>query len=221
MAAMTNYETRIQKRDMLSIQVSSLNPELDTRFNGAAPDLPASTANNKQQVGYVVDENGKIRLHFLGDVPVEGMTRNELKNKLERDLQAYLKEPIIGVHFLNRKVTVMGNVSRPQVIYMNEEKITLFDALATGGELKEKSRVENIVLVRDSMDFKLIRHLSLKDHSVFNSPFYYLEPNDVLYVLADKEEEGLDVKRRTTQTTISLIASVVSLAVILINALTR
>src|SRR6476620_5556418 len=122
----TNYfESKIQKKDLLGISVSSMNKDLDDRFNlvavAPAPGQLVTTA------GYLVDSLGFINVHFAGPIKAAGLTRKELKQQLEQALLPYMKEPIITVQYLNHKITVLGEVSRPQVINMPEEQLSLID----------------------------------------------------------------------------------------------
>ncbi len=215
------FESKIQKKDVLGITVSSLSSELDIKFNAASTAVFNGSGSLLSTPGYQVNEQGKITLHFIGDVKAEGLTCIELKEKLQKDLLAYLREPVVNVQYLNRKITILGEVQRPQVINLADERISLIDALVVSGDLKEKANRKDIMIIRDSSSVKKIKHINLEDHSVFSSPWYYLQANDIVYVMTDKSDVDKDERRRTLQTTLSLIASGVSMIVIIINALTR
>lgn len=215
------FESKIQKKDVLAITVSSLSSDLDLKFNAASSTVFNGSGSLLSTPGYQVNEEGKITLHYIGDVQAEGLTCKELKEKLQKDLLPFLREPVVSVQYLNRKVTILGEVQRPQVLNLADERISLIDALVVSGDLKEKANRKDIMIIRDSSSVKKIKHINLEDHSVFSSPWYYLQANDIVYVAADKTNIDKDEKRRSLQTTLSLIASGVSMIVIIINALTR
>lgn len=217
-----NYESRIQKKDVLSIIVSSLNKEMDEAFNGASSEINETIApSTRSSTGYNVDDKGNIVLHLLGSVHVEGLTRNELKQKLQKDLLPYMKEPLIGIQYLNHKVTVVGLVERPQVIYMPGEQMPLVDVLVSSGDLKENAKRNDIMIIRENGNEKQVKHLNLEDHSLFTSSWYYVQSNDIVYVMPDKNKADKEERRRTLQTTLALVASGLSLLIIIINNFIR
>lgn len=217
-----NTESKIVIGDILSINVSSLNSELDERFNSAFKDVGKSTnAEFQPSPGVKVDENGQIFLHFLGKTNVAGLSKTELKEKLEKDLSSYLKDPIVNVHYANRKITVFGQVGSPKLLYFDNEVLPIFDALVMSGDLAENADIKDVMIIRDSSDVKMVRHLNLQDHSIFSTTWYYLRPNDNLYVKKDMDSANRSEKLRNFQTTLSLIASGFSLVIIILNNLIK
>ena len=216
-------ETKIQKSDILSISVSSLSTEMDEKFNTAAKLVSDNTNSSflNSNFGFLVGQDGQINLHLLGNYKVEGLTRKELSKNLERDLQPFMKDPIVTVQYLNKKVTIIGEVSTPKVIYMNTEEMTLIDAIVNCGDLKENAIASDIMIIRDSLNHKIIKHINLEDHSLFSSEWYYVKPDDIVYIKRDISETDKEEKRRTLQTTISLVASMTSLLVIILNILIK
>jgi len=214
-------ETKIQKNDFLSITVSSLNSEMDEKFNTAAKLISESnnSINTSTNYGFWVNNEGSIVLHLLGIYNVEGLTKNELAAKLEKDLLPFMKEPIVTVAFLNKKITVIGEVSTPKVLYMNKEEMNLIEVLVNSGDFKENAMIQDIMVIRDSADHKIIKHLNLEDHSIFTSSWYYIKADDIIYVKKDYSRYDKEERRRTLQTTISLVASTISLIVIIINSI--
>ena len=174
-----NFANKIQTGDLLSITVSSLSPE-----NTAIYNAPQNTSG--ALTGYLVDENGTIQFIKLGNLRVAGMTRKELKTKLEIDLTSYLSQVIVAVGFLNRHVTMMGAVS-PQVLPITADNMTILDALASSGDIGTKGRTDNILVIREKEDGKEFKRLNLTDKSIFYSPYFYLQPNDIVYVEPVKE----------------------------------
>lgn len=216
-----NLESKIQKRDILAITVSSLNRELDEQFNGAASAVAGNADQVQQPEGYLVDENGKIKIHHLGLVQAAGLSRRELQDSLQRQLLPYMKEPLITVKFLNHKVTVIGAVVRPGVLAMSNEGMPLLDVLALSGDMVEEANRADVMIIRQKDSVKQVKHLNLEDHSIFTSEWYHLQANDIVYVPPFKDKIKADEQKRNLQATISLIASGISLLVIIINTLTK
>jgi polysaccharide export outer membrane protein len=216
-----DFESKIQKNDILTIKVSSMSKEMDDIFN-----LSNSSTNPGQQAsttttGYLVDEKGTVTVHYAGTVTAEGLTRKELKAKIENLLSPFMKEPIISVQYLNHKVTVLGEVFKPQVLNMPEEQLSIIDVLVSSGDVKENARVSDILIIREEKNEKKVKHINLEDHSIFTSPWYYLKSNDIVYVIPDSERYVREEKRRNLQITLSLIVSMVSLAIIVLNVVVK
>ena len=171
--ATKNYEPVIQKNDLLGIAVASLSP--DNAFYNA----PQNTFGPLN--GYLVDENGNIPFVKIGILHVEGMTRKELKDTLEKNLIPYLKDAVISVSFLNRHVTMLGGINS-QVLPLIGDNVTILDALASSGDIGEKGRIDNVLVIREKEDNKEFKRLNLNDNSIFYSPYFYLQPNDIVYV---------------------------------------
>jgi polysaccharide export outer membrane protein len=210
-------EVIIQKNDLLGISVSSLNNELDEKFNKTGMIKSGSQFGD----GFLVNENGSINIHFLGFIQVEGLTRNQLREKLEKELISFLKEPIVTVQFLNKKVTVMGEVKAPQVVLLTEEYTPLIDVLVKCGDLGKDAFVNDVMVIRDSSNFKQVKHLNLEDHSLLSSSWYYVKPNDVVYVKSDISKTYKEERMRSLQILVSLGVSVFSLIIIILNALIK
>ena len=211
----------ISKGDILGINVSSLNTELDSKFNSSQKSMSSINPQPDNAEGIIVDNSGDIVLHFLGKLHVEGLTSTALKEKLENDLIAYLKDPIVTVKILNRKVTVFGEVGSPKILVMNNESMTLLDALVLSGDINENANIKDIMIIRDSSAVKTVKHINLKDHSIFDSPWYYLQYNDIVYVNRDYKRVDKSESRKNLQTTLSVIVSLVSLTITIINILAK
>ncbi len=215
-------ESKITKKDQLAIIIASSSREEDVIYNapsgGGATGM--LTGGSSAGGGYWVDANGNIQLHKIGIIHAEGMTRRELKDKIQKDLLPYLKDPIVSVQYMNRKVTVMGEIKAPKIIPMPEEELTILDALAAGGDVTEFARRDNILLIRETESGKQAQHINLEDKSIFTSPWYYLQPGDVLYVSPNDEREK-QAKRAMRQQNFSVIISAVSLAVIILDRVIR
>ncbi len=215
-AAKRSVETKIRKTDLLSIGISSLNREEDAVYNAPAAGSTTSSTSSAPTSGYLVDMNGNIQLHKLGVVHVEGMTRRELKDKIQKDLQPYLKDAVITIRYLNHRVTVLGEVNKSQVIQMPEEQMSLFEVLGNSGDVTQFARRDNILIIRETPTGKQLKRINLENQSVFTSEWYYMQPDDVVYV-EPNDKKLTEENRSKRQQTISLALSGLSVALIILN----
>ena len=181
----------IQNNDLLSISVSSLNPEASAIFN--QPNNAAANTNTTTTVaatGYLVDGEGNIQFPFLGSVKAAGLSKDELKDKLTKSLvdKKLLVDPIITIRFLNFKVTVLGEVAHPTVVTVPSERISLLEAIGLAGDLTIYAQRDNVLVIRDEDGKKVTHRLNLNSTELFNSPYYYLKTNDVVYVEPNKSK---------------------------------
>ncbi len=182
-----SLEPIIQKKDILSITVSSLSNEATVIFN--TPNLPitpnaATTPNMPQTAGYLVADDGTIKFPILGNIPAAGLTQKELENNITRLLidKKLLYDPIVSSRFLNFRVTVLGEVNRPGVITVPSEQISILEAIGQAGDLTIFGLRNNVMLIRQKGDEKIIKRLDLNSSKLLQSPYYFLKSNDVLYV---------------------------------------
>ena len=216
----TNIELKIQKKDLLTISISSLNAMEDVLFNSAMGSV--SSASKETAVsGYLVNEEGNIYLHKLGAVPVAGLTRKDLKLILEKALLPFLKDPIVTINFGNHFITVMGEVGMSQVVNMPAEKITLTDAIAQSGNTSANANFENLMVIRETANAKIFKQLNLQDESIFKSPWYYLQPKDILVIKPNLEKINKEQRRARNQLLFTTIVSALSITVIILDRIIR
>ena len=188
------YEVIIHGDDLLAIMVNSRDPELALPFNMpmVSYQLGSNTGGQQRVLGYLVDTNGNIDFPILGEIHVEGLTRMQLteliKNKLiEGDL---IKDPIVTVQFLNFKISVMGEVGRPGSFTISGDRITLLEALSMAGDLTIFGRRDRVGVIRENNGKRTILFHDLRSADIFNSPCYYLQQNDIVYVEPNKAKSG-------------------------------
>lgn len=188
------YEVIIHGDDLLAIMVNSRDPELALPFNMpmVSYQLGSNTGGQQRVLGYLVDTNGNIDFPILGEIHVEGLTRMQLteliKNKLiEGDL---IKDPIVTVQFLNFKISVMGEVGRPGSFTISGDRITLLEALSMAGDLTIYGRRDRVGVIRENNGKRTILFHDLRSADIFNSPCYYLQQNDIVYVEPNKAKSG-------------------------------
>lgn len=211
-----DFELKIIKGDRLSISVSSMSPTEDAFFNSISS-AGSGGGNATSTGGYFVQHDGTILLHRLGTVKVEGLTRRELSKKIETSLLPFLKDPIVQVNFLNHKLTLLGEISQPQVLNLPEEQISILDAIVLSGDLTPMGTRNNITIIRENGNEKEVKHINLEDHSIFSSPWYYVKPNDIVLVAADTKKFVKTEKRQKLMNTLSLAATGLSLALIILS----
>ena len=185
----TQYEAVIKKDDRLTIVVSGPDKLVCAPYNLTLNEMSSTgslTGNGNPEnvtLGYLVDSEGNIDFPILGKIHVEGMTRNELVSYLTKEIGKDIKEPIVYVSFRNYKITILGEVKNPGTYTVESEKINILQALGYAGDLNLTAQRENILLLRE-VDGVLTHHIiDLKDKEILQSPYFYLQQNDVIYVL--------------------------------------
>ena len=183
----TAYEAVIKKDDRLTIIVSGPDKLVCAPYNLTLNELSTTgggggTDPERATLSYLVDSNGDIDFPILGKIHVEGMTRNDLVNYLTAEIGKDVKEPIVYVSFRNYKITVLGEVRSPGTYTIDSEKITILQALGRAGDLNLTAQRNDILLLRE-VDGVLTHHrIDLRDKAILESPYYFLQQNDVLYV---------------------------------------
>jgi polysaccharide export outer membrane protein len=210
-----DFEIRIRKNDILNISISSLSSTEDLIFNKAV-----SAASDAKSLGFQVNPDGYIYLHRLGQVMAAGLTRKELKAKLENDLLPFLKDPIVAVSFANHRVTVLGEANST-VVEMPEEKIPLLEVMAKTNAATQNSKLNNLMIIRESGNTKEVKNLNLEDPSIFTSPWYYLQPNDIVVVKPNEEKIEDEQKRTSNQLLYGTIITGLTFLLVIIDRIAR
>ncbi len=214
-------EALIQKKDILSIAITSLNPEASSLFNTTNNFVISNTTasgTSAQSSGYLVDMNGDIQLPILGNIKAAGLTKKQLKDNITQLIleKKLLVDPIVNIRHLNYEVTVIGEVGHPTVITVPNERISLLKALGLAGDITIYGKKDNVLLIRETEARKEIRYINLNSKDFLNSPYYHLMPNDVVYVEPNKNKVA-SVGRGTQL--LPVFFSVLSLLTILVTRL--
>lgn len=199
----------IQNNDILSISISSLNAEASAIFNMGNNFASGSSA---QSSGYLVNSDGNIQLPILGNIKATGLTKKQLKDTITNSLleKKLLLDPIVNIRNLNFKVTVLGEVAHPTVVTAPTEKISMLEALGLAGDLTIYGKRENLLLIREVNGKKQVRRVDLTSKNFFLSPYYYLQPNDVVYVEPNKTKiTNASLTRQLLPTIISAVSVIV------------
>ena len=221
------HDARIMPKDMLTIMVTCTDPKAAQPFN-----LSYSQNSNyggsygaSSYIPYLVDNDGCINFPVLGKIHVVGLTKREVENDIVKRIKPYLAEdenPIVTVTMSNYSVCVTGEVRSPGVITAANEKLTIIEALTRAGDLTIQGKRPNILLIRERADGQKEHHrLNLNDAEIINSPYYYLQQNDIIYV----EPNKIKARTATVDTSVTywlgLTSSVISLSTLLITILKK
>jgi len=219
----------IQKGDLLSITIYSDNPEATAIFNQAGVAATASATTTPTKTlgiqppssssggGYLVDNSGNIRLHAIGEIHAEGMTKDQLGAAITGKLMAInvLSNPYCVIRYSNFKITVLGEVKNPGVFTVSGEKASILEAMGLAGDISDYGLKGRVLLIREINGRRTYARVDLLDPNIFASPNFYLRQNDVLLVEADKRKPtALD---QQTLSYIAVGATVVSSIAILIT----
>jgi polysaccharide export outer membrane protein len=206
----------IKSDDLLSITIETVDADITRILNSANTVVQTTNpASSNQQTlpGYLVDKDGNVELPFVGKIKLAGYTTIQARDTVAAAISHYIKNPIVNIKFANFKVTVLGEVLKPSTYIMPTEKVTVFDALGQAGDLTIYGRRENILVIRDTLNNqKNMVHLNLNSKNIMSSPYFYLQPNDVVYVEPNKAKAASTDAARNRMITIA--ASVISLLIV-------
>ena len=209
-----NYTPRIAPDDQLSITVSGTDPNAVAAFNMPlasylAPGEAYVTSTPVLHT-YLVNSHGEIDFPVLGKLQVANMTRSELTDIMTEKISAYVKSPIVTIQIRNFKVSVLGEVNKPGMVNIPNERLSILDALGMAGDLTIYGNRTNVLLIRDNNGQKEYHRFDLTSSETLTSPYYYLQQNDVLYVEPNKARKGNAKDSQSGQFNISLASTIIS-----------
>jgi len=211
-----NFENPIQKNDQLWITVGGSNLP-DLVVVNSANGVPAGatgTVTSSNTTGYLVEADGKVKLPYLGMVQAEGLTRLQLEAFLTEKFKEYTKNPVVNVRFMNYNFSVLGEVLKPGRFNMATERTTILEALSMAGDIGEMGKRENVLVIREVNGERNFARVNLLSKDLFNSPYYYLKTNDVIYV---EPVQTRFITRTGVPQYISVVAVGISLLLTIIN----
>ena len=185
-----NHGIKIQPKDILSIVISSKDPVLAIAYNlplhsyQAGSSLAASSYSQRL-LGYLVDSDGYIDFPALGKLKVSGLSREQLSEQIKQKLidDEIIKDAVVTTEFMNFKISVLGEVRNPGMFSLQDDKITLYEAIARAGDMTIYGQRENVLVMRrDSSDVVKFHRVDLRSVLLPDSPVFYLQQNDVVYV---------------------------------------
>ena len=222
------YPIRIQPDDELVIVVTSAVPEATAAYN-LPMDNPATRGNLRQTTQprtqtYIVDEQGYIMMPVLGRINVKGKTLSEISKDITAMIAQDVRDPYVRVDIVNFRVDVMGEVRNPQRVNSGHEHFTVLDAISQCNDLTEYGKRDRVYVIRTEEGKRAYHRLDLTSSDVFNSPYFYLKQNDVVYVEPNQIRIDNSKYNQNNAFKLSVISTVVSSASViasLIIALTR
>lgn len=221
------YDAKIMPKDQLMITVSTTDYEASRPFNltvhnslGSAGSISSGGGSLQQ---YVVDNSGFINFPVVGKIHVEGLTVHETEDLIKSKIQPYLartENPIVTVRMASYRITVIGEVNKPGVIPVTTERMSILEALAQAGDLSIYGLRDNIALIRtDAAGEKHQVRLNLNDANIINSPYYYVQQDDVIYVEPNNVKAKNSSIGSSTTLWFSFIGIATSVASLLVNIL--
>lgn len=221
------YDARIMPKDELTISVVTTTPDASLPFNlllqNAYQNGRSLSSGTGTLMPYLVDNQGFINFPIIGKLKVGGLTKSEAELLILDKIRPYMADtenPVVTVRMSSYSVSVLGEVSRPGSFLVSREKITILEALAQAGDLTIYGVRDRVKLIReDATGKKTIYKLDLTDANIVNSPYYYLQQNDVVYVEPNNVKAQNSKVGQVTTLSFSATSILISLASLLYNIL--
>lgn len=213
----------IEINDLLSITVTSLSSQASSEFN-IPNTIGFSSVSYNSAIspvsGYLVGPDGYIKFPRIGKLRVVDLSPIELEEKLTGMLleEGLLQKPLVTVRQLNFKITVLGEVARPSVFNIPNARISLLEAIGMAGDMTIYGKRDNVLLVREENMKKITIRINLNSSDLFNSPYYYLKSNDIIYVEPNRAKIAGAARARDL---VPIVFSGLSFAVIIFDILRR
>jgi polysaccharide export outer membrane protein len=209
-----DYKITVAPEDELIITVSSEIKEATTKYNLPLSNIAGKgateTTGQPRLQTYIVDKQGNITLPVLGLIHVKGLTTDEIATIIRNKVAEEVKDPYVKVETSGFHVNVMGEVKNPQRIRVNTKRFSILDALAAAGDLTEYGRRDNVMVIREVDGQKSFQRMNLMDNSIFASPYFYLQQNDVVYVQTNDVKADNSTYNQNNGFKLSVISTCVS-----------
>lgn len=223
-----NGQIRIKPLDRLTIVVNSKDPELAVPFNSATSynsltGANVSSAASSQALQMrTVDEEGMLDMPVIGKIECKGKTRSELAQEIADKIRegGYISDPTVNIQFADMKISVIGEVARPGQYDITNDRISLLDALSLAGDLTIYGVRSDVKVIREENGVRTTASLDLTSQDIYDSPYFYLQQNDVIYVKPNKYRAQAGEISQNRSFYISLISTAVSVATLIVT-LTR
>ena len=215
------YDLIYQPHDMLAIDVNALDPITVRPFNLTSVPYSESTieVNSRSRMQtYIVDSNGNIEFPVLGTIKIGGLTRKEAVNLLDTKISEYVKDPLVNIRLTNFTITILGEVNNPGAFSIQDEKVTLTEALGLAGDLTIYGKRNNVLLVREIEGIKKYSILDLTSVKSLSSSTFNLMQNDLIYVEPNNARVRASSYNPNNGVIISAVSLLATIASILISA---
>ena len=222
LATALSFDPVYQKGDVIYISVSTDDKRTTEIFN--QPNIVSGgvqAGGVAPTVGYLVSNDGNIRVPVLGSYHVEGLTKHQLTQAMNDAVRQYSRDTaaVVNIRLLNYKVTVLGEVMKPGTITVTNDRLNFTEALGIAGDLTAYARRDNIKVIREVNGVRKVGIINLQDNSVFSSPYYYLRQNDVIYVeMNDRKINNVD---NTNVRNIGIVATIISTLAVVTTLITQ
>jgi polysaccharide export outer membrane protein len=219
-------EYMLQINDILDVQIRSMNPEINVLFSTGSSmnqNIQAGVQSGGDlyyMTGYSVDEDGTIELPFVGKINVQGKTLDEAKSNINTEVSKMFKSFHLQVKLGGIRYSALGEFGSPGKKVILQNQATIFEAIAASGDLTQVANRNAVRFIRQYPDGTRIHTVNLLDQSIISSPYYFIQPNDVLYVepLPQKSwgvgvtgAQTLSTIVSTLSTSLALTLSIISL----------
>lgn len=209
-------ELKLQKNDQLNVSVSTLNPEYNVLF--ASSGNVSSNSNSAGKTTIRVSNKGTINLPLLGELNVEGLKIEEAQALITQELSKQIKKPVVSVELVNFKITVIGEVNKPATLTVPGDQLNLLEALGMAGDMTVYGKRHNVLVIRETNGVRNMTRLNLNDKNVYESPYFQLKQNDIVYVEPDKSKEK---QFSPNNRALPIITACISAVAVLATALIR
>ena len=203
----------IQPNDILEVKVSSLSPETYKAFNPPSTIISINTSPTEipPAEGFLVNQQGEVQIPLIGSIVLSGLTTIQAINLLTLKLAPHLKNPVVNVRVLNFTISVFGDVRRPGIYTVNNERFTVIEAIVRAGDLNPGAMRKNILLVREIAAKRQFIRLDISSQSIFKSPYLYLKNNDMIYIEPGNIREKRDQILSNTNVATAIVTFVLLL----------
>ncbi|WBL21649.1 polysaccharide biosynthesis/export family protein [Zunongwangia sp. HRR-M8] len=203
---------KIKPDDVLTIRVSTEEPDAAIPFNLIKSAGQTGIPGNIELETYLVSHEGNIIFPVVGEIKVTNLTNIELAERIKTKISDYVKDAIVNVRILNFKISVLGEVNSPGTFVIEDDHITLPQALGLAGDMTIYGKRKNVLVARQIKGKQVRKYVDLRDADVVSSPYYYLQQNDIVYV----EPVGA---RRQSASFLGTASSYLSLASVIISTI--
>lgn len=212
-------EYQIRPNDQLFIQVISDDPInaafLNLTNTQGSMGSMGNSSSSLELITYLVDDEGKISYPQLGELEVEGLTVQQVRDQVQKGVNKYLESASVFVKLVNRNITVLGEVGQPGQKLMVKNQLTIFEALGAAGDITDYGNRQNVKVIREFPEGKYVAELNLTDPNVIYSPYFYILPHDVVYVAHSTKVYG--AKNLPYAAPLSITASIISIGLLILN----
>jgi polysaccharide export outer membrane protein len=216
-------QATIQPDDIVAINVASISFFDESKANNVflegglsfgattASGGGAATPTTGAKNSFLVDSAGYIEYPRLGKIKLGGLSISDAKDMMSNKLKDYIKQPVVEVRIVNYRVTMLGEINNGPIIAPNH-KLTIVDAIAAAGGIALTGRKDNILIIRETNGQREFGHIDLNSRNLFNSPYYYLKQNDIVYVEPSRirKQEANEFLRFYLPVVTTLLATAVS-----------